>query len=382
MWNGKKVVGIIAEYNPMHNGHIYLIEQAKIRYQADYVVVVMSGDFVQRGEPAILNKQVRASIALEHGVDLVLENPIICCTANMPDLIHSAISIFSRLGIVDCIAFGSECGSIEFLMDIASFMCTDTYHYQVVTYKKAGLSSDEARNNACCLLLQKYSDACNLNSPNNLVACYIIKEIITQKSNIEPITIRRVGQGYFEESFDGNNIQFISSSALRKLLYENKKISNAQLQSYMPISFENLVLQKDISFVFFQDLEKMIWKVKDTFKTDYLSTIYGAREIDLVDFSRYISCKVKSIAYGGKKFVKYKRFLIRALLGITSDCVENSIANSANFKPNILGVHPRMKTVLEWIETIDYEKNIIDSEIRLKSEDLYKMIKCKKGGQK
>ena len=103
-----KVIGIVAEYNPFHNGHLYHIEQAKKQTGADYVVVILSGNFVQRGTPAIIDKYSRTKMALENGADLIFELPVIYATASAEAFAFGAVSILDKLGIVNSLVFGSE----------------------------------------------------------------------------------------------------------------------------------------------------------------------------------------------------------------------------------------------------------------------------------
>ena len=105
-----KIVGLITEYNPFHNGHLYHIEKAKEITGADFVIVVMSGDYVQRGAPAIMPKHLRAEIALEAGVDLLFELPVCYAVGSAEYFAKGAVSLFERLGCIDSICFGSECG--------------------------------------------------------------------------------------------------------------------------------------------------------------------------------------------------------------------------------------------------------------------------------
>ena len=114
-----KVVGLIAEYNPFHNGHAYHIRKAKAVTGADYCIVVMSGNYVQRGTPAVISKYDRTRMALESGADLVLELPVSFSTASAELFAKAAVSLLDHTGIVDCLCFGSECGEIGPLQQIA-----------------------------------------------------------------------------------------------------------------------------------------------------------------------------------------------------------------------------------------------------------------------
>ena len=117
-----KVVGIIAEYNPFHRGHEYQIRYAKETLGADYVVIAMSGDFVQRGAPALMEKHVRAEMALLGGADLVLEMPLQTATASAEGFAAGGVSLLDGLGVIDELCFGSECGDTEILMDVAEIL--------------------------------------------------------------------------------------------------------------------------------------------------------------------------------------------------------------------------------------------------------------------
>ena len=130
-----KVVGLIAEYNPFHKGHQYHIEQAKMLTGADCAVVVMSGDFVQRGEPAIMPKHLRAKSALHCGADLVIELPVSYATGSAEQFAFGAVSILEKLGVIDSICFGSECGDLETLSDIANILSNESEEYKTILQK-------------------------------------------------------------------------------------------------------------------------------------------------------------------------------------------------------------------------------------------------------
>lgn len=115
-----KIVGLITEYNPFHNGHLYHLQKTKEITGADAVIAVMSGNYVQRGAPAIMPKHIRAEVALEAGVPLVLELPVCYACGSAEYFAEGAISILEKLGCIDAICFGSECGDLNILERIAS----------------------------------------------------------------------------------------------------------------------------------------------------------------------------------------------------------------------------------------------------------------------
>ena len=217
-------VGIIAEYNPFHNGHAYHIQQAKALTGADFAIVVMSGDFVQRGEPAIFNKYLRTRMALSCGADLVLELPSVFATSSAEDFALCGIALLHRLGIVDSVCFGSEAGDLPLLRLAAEFLLKEPEHYRCLfkEYLKQGLPFPKARMEAVLSCL-KGSDSFStglrtqleqiLGSPNNILGIEYLKALSRLKSPIHPVTIPRKGQGYHSTDLTS---PMASASAIRK----------------------------------------------------------------------------------------------------------------------------------------------------------------------
>ena len=134
-----KIAGIIAEYNPFHNGHLYQIEQTRKITNADYIIVVLSGDFVQRGVPAIIDKYTRTQMALENGADLVLELPVVYSTGSAEFFAMGAVSLLDKLGCVDFLCFGSEWGQLKPLSLIASLLLEEPEAYRTHLQHKGRL---------------------------------------------------------------------------------------------------------------------------------------------------------------------------------------------------------------------------------------------------
>ena len=145
-----KIVGLITEYNPFHNGHLYHLQKTKEITGADAVIAVMSGNYVQRGAPAIMPKHIRAEVALEAGVPLVLELPVCYACGSAEYFAEGAISILEKLGCIDAICFGSECGDLNILERIASITADEPAEYRAFLQEelKNGLSYPKARQNA------------------------------------------------------------------------------------------------------------------------------------------------------------------------------------------------------------------------------------------
>ena len=194
-----KTVGIIAEYNPFHNGHKYQIEKAKELTGADYCIVVMSGNFVQRGTPAIMDKYLRTKAALMCGADLVIELPVHYAAASAEYFASGAVTILDRLGVTDCLCFGSECGNIEILSDISDVLISESDEFKNVLKQrlKEGIPYPKARNDAICSAAPHLTEHLDvLSYPNNILGLEYIKALKKRKSNIVPYTVSRIGAGY------------------------------------------------------------------------------------------------------------------------------------------------------------------------------------------
>lgn len=211
-----KTVGIIAEYNPFHNGHKYQIEQAKKITGADYCVVVMSGDFVQRGTPAVMDKFLRTKAALMCGADLVIELPVHYATASAEYFASGAVSILDKLGVIDSLCYGSECGDIEILSAISDVLISESEEFKSALKQalKKGDSYPKARNYALSAAAPHLAEHLEvLNHPNNILGLEYLKALKKRKSNIAPYTITRIGSDYHDADL---NVSYSSALAIRE----------------------------------------------------------------------------------------------------------------------------------------------------------------------
>ena len=226
------VCGIIAEYNPFHNGHQYHLNNAKKQSEADYTVVVMSGDFVQRGTPAIMDKYTRTEAALRSGADLVLQLPTYYAAGSAEFFSSGAISLLDKLGVVTHLCFGSECGDVQLLSKLASIYVNEPKEFQdsLRVKLKSGLSFPVARAAALLEVYPEFSASLSvLSSPNNILGIEYIKALLKRKSSMEPLTITRSGAGYHDRELDSS---FSSATAIRHAI-ENG-ISPEHLKSQIP----------------------------------------------------------------------------------------------------------------------------------------------------
>lgn len=206
-----KIIGIVAEYNPFHNGHLYQIHQTKAALKPDGVVAIMSGNFVQRGQPAFYNKWLRTEAAIASGVNLVLELPTYYATSSAETFAHGAIHLLNQTGIVTHLSFGSESDDLDTFKRIA-----DTLSHEPPLYKEAlkealshGHSFPKAREYAIKSSMGISED---LNKPNAILAIEYLKSLQRCNATIEPFVVKRMGSGYHDREL---NTTLASATAIR-----------------------------------------------------------------------------------------------------------------------------------------------------------------------
>lgn len=215
-----KAAGVIVEYNPFHNGHLYHLQQTKEVTKADVVVAVMSGYFLQRGEPALVSKWARTKMALKSGVDLVVELPYAFSTQKAEVFANGAISILEALN-VDEVCFGSESGDISSFISTVSAMEKNktAFDQLVLKYSKEGNSYPKAASLAYQALNMSH-ELVDLSRPNNILGYHYVKAVADQYAHIKPTTITRTGANYHDEHFGSPTIA--SATSIRKALFSNE----------------------------------------------------------------------------------------------------------------------------------------------------------------
>lgn len=233
-----KILGIIAEYNPFHNGHAFHIEEALKTSNCDAAVVIMSGDFVQRGEPAIFPKHLRAEMALSEGASVVLELSACFACGSAEYFAQGAVSILNSLGCIDALCFGSESGCIHELQEIAKILAEEpiAYREHLQTFLRQGMSYPFARQNAFAKYTENENFSKILTEPNNILGIEYLKALYKLGSNIETFTITRKGAGYHETDLQE---QFSSASAIRARLTRELPVS--AIKEQMPASTYELI---------------------------------------------------------------------------------------------------------------------------------------------
>ena len=341
------IVGLITEYNPFHNGHLYHIQEAKRVAKADAAVVIMSGNFVQRGAPAIMPKHLRAKSALLSGADLVLELPVCFATGSAEFFAMGAIALLDSLGCVDSICFGSECGDSEILGKIAKILSEepDDYKKALQNALRKGMSFPQARQHA----LQEYfinnhfdanALADVLSQPNNILGIEYMKALYQRNSSMKAYSIRRIGAGYHESELTE---KYSSASAIRQSLAKDSLSESIYRQ--LPFAAQTIMKETfDMRYPVYANDFSLILKYKLLQETKKSLTSYMDVSEDLAnriinlrnDFQSFDdfcdALKTKDMTYA-----RISRGLLHILLNIRTEHLANYKKNGYCHYAHILG---------------------------------------------
>ncbi len=360
-----RVLGIIAEYNPFHNGHLYHIAKSKEETGAQYVVAVISGNFVQRGNTSIVNKWVKTRMALSNGVDLVIELPTIYSTSSAENFAEGAIKILNSLGIVDTISFGMEAKDISTLNNIANVLYTEPKEYvTMLTHElKKGNSFPKARENALMMYLNDIKRYANVMAgSNNILGIEYLKALKKTKSTITPVGIKREKVLYNDKYIVD---EFASATAIRKMLM-TKELND--IRKVMPRSSYLLLGEelKDGHYVI--DISRFEREILYTLRKMTVQEI-----ANLPDVSEGLENSIKNAADSCNtldeliNIVKTKRFtqtriqriLIYSLLGITKKQMETSKKITPYVR--VLGFDNKGKELISEMMNINPKLNVVTS---------------------
>ncbi len=262
-----RVCGIIAEYNPFHSGHAYQLRQAKAISGCDYVIVAMSGDFVQRGAPALLDKYVRARMALLHGADLVLMLPVAGSCSSAQEFARSGVAALRSTGVVDTISFGCEDLSIcsDSFQSLARAMNTETPKFQKTLQNALakGLSYGSARMSALQACCGSLADLSLLNQPNNMLAFEYMRAIAEFGDSFALAPILRRGEHHETEASDTlNKASYYSAGRIRRLLLDGyaDAIDMLRADGQLPMECADLLSAygRDYAFLSTQDFSAQL----------------------------------------------------------------------------------------------------------------------------
>lgn len=403
-----KAVGLVTEYNPFHNGHLYHLNKAMELTGADISVAVMSGDFVQRGEPAVLDKYTRASMALNSGVNLVVELPVNYAVSSAESFAAGALKVLDYIK-ADSIAFGSESGDIERLSKLANILCDneDVLYKEISKYTANGISYAAARQKVVEKLMDK-DTAAMLTSSNNILAVEYLKAIIKNNYAIKPYTVQRQGDAYNDTDIRSD---YASATALRG----NLKTDN--ISKYIPVK-AGLILSSNTNYIYPDDItEALFTRLLDIlFVSNYDKNVFIENVMQYPDVSKEIAGRLYKSAmdmitrtvpqWAGSKYdgafsfgslcehiktkevplSRIKRALIRIMLGLDNKHMEK-YDNSPYIR--VLGFDKKGQEYLSYIrktvevplitKTADYKEMLLDD---IHAANIYNTIIAGKYGVK
>lgn len=353
----KKVLGIIAEYNPFHNGHLYHLNESKKLTNSDITVAVIGGNFTQRGDTSIIDKWSKTKMALENGVDLVIELPTIYSISSAENFANGAIKILNSLGIVDYISFGTECADISILKDIALLLAEEPplFKSTLSSYLNEGLSFPLARQKAIETFFNNDPKYLNIiSSPNNILGIEYLKALKSVSSNITPVCISRSKTNYNDNVCLEN---IASATAIRQaILNDNKDLGNLMPKESFHIleskkndfvssisCFEKEILYKfrTMSIVDIQNLPDVSEGLEFSLKTASLQANTLSSFFENVKSKRYTLTRLQRIClYAILNISKYDMDISRnnipyvRILGF-NDVGKSILSDIKEFNPNI-----------------------------------------------
>ncbi len=360
-----KVLGIVAEYNPFHNGHLYHINESKKITGSTYTVAIMSGNFTQRGDTTIINKWSRAEIALKNGIDLVIELPVLYAISSAENFADGAIKILNSLNIVNYISFGAEIADIERLNTIAEILNNEPkkYKYFLVKELQKGLSYPKAREQALLSYLNNDKNYLNIiSSPNNILGIEYLKALKKYNSNIEPIAIPRLEKKHNDLNYSNN----IASSTTIRNIIRSQKFDIAQ--KLMPkFSFFNILKNIEIGNII-SDL--CVFEHLIIYKLRTMSTYEISLLPDVTEGLEFLIKKAANSCNNIKEFiniVKSKRYtstrINRILLYALLNVYKSDIDLSKKVQPyiRVIGFNKNGKSLISQISKSNPDLNIITS---------------------
>lgn len=317
------ILGIVAEYNPFHNGHLHHIQESKKLTDSDFCVAVISGNFTQRGSTSLINKWEKTKMALLNGVDLVIELPVLYSISSAENFADGAIKILNSLGIIDYLSFGAETADIPTLETIANVLYAEPKEYKSLLSHELekGISFPKARENALMMYLNDIRKFAKIvSSPNNILGIEYLKALKKYNSNITPIAIPRFEAEYNSSCFSNN---IASSTAIRNLV-KNKSfdiIKRLIPSSSFSILMDNIknghivedinIFEKEIIYILRKMTTEEISNLPDVSEGLEFSIKNASNSCNsIVEFLNIISSK----RYPSTRF---QRILLYALLDIT-----------------------------------------------------------------
>ena len=362
-----KVLGIVCEYNPFHNGHLYHIIQSKKITGADYTIAIMTGNFAQRGDVSLVDKWSKTEMALLAGVDLVIELPVLYSVSSAENFADGAIKILNSLGIVDNISFGSETSDINLLDRIAEVLCNEPKEYKnILSHELSkGISYPKARENALMMYLNDVRRFANvMSSPNNILGIEYLKALRKSRSTILPVCIPRVGAGHNDTTYSKN---IANATTVRNLVATNQYDSLA-FKRLVPISTYSILTENIKKGHVITGLTNYEKEILYTLRRMSISEI-----ANLPDVSEGLEYKIKNAAnscnslieffniVSSKRYTKTRisRILVYSLLGITKKDMQLSKTTTPYVR--VLGFNRNGQELLSMISRANPKLPLITS---------------------
>lgn len=329
----KKVIGIIAEYNPFHNGHIYQIKKIKENYPNSIIIVCTSSSFTQRGELSILNKWEKTKVSLLNGVDIVIELPYVYSTQSSDTFAKYGVSLLEKLHI-NYLCFGSESNDTTKLLDAAKTQINNIeFDNKVKFYMKEGYNYPTSLNNALKELINY-----DIKEPNDLLAISYIKEIINNNYNIEVFNIKRTNS-YHDLDLDN---KIVSASNIRNKLLENKNIKDK-----VPKETYDILKNKSLENKYFEFLKYKIISETDLEKYVDVDEGLNVRIKKYINKSKSLDELIMNIKTKRYTYNRISRMLNHILCSFTKE--ENDKIKKLEYI-RILGFNENGRTYLNEIK--------------------------------
>ncbi|WLD95046.1 nucleotidyltransferase [Alkalihalobacillus sp. AL-G] len=349
-------LGLIVEYNPFHNGHFYHLQEAKKKSEAELAIAVMSGNFLQRGEPAMVSKWTRTEMALRSGVDVVVELPYAYATQRADQFAFGAVAILDAL-LCRRIIFGSESGEIEPFLNTVSFIEQNErmYNERIQAQIQSGLSYPSAASRAFLEIPERPETTVDLSKPNNILGFHYINAIRKLNSSIIPETIKRTGAGYHDKENTSNTIA--SATGIRSKLIEHQEPLSSISELVPPATNDSLT--KHLSaYQQFQSWEKYFPLLKYRLFTSTpseLSSIYECVEglenrlLDLIKESESFHDFLNSVKTKRYTWTRLQRLCTHILTNTHKSVMEKATLSGPSYV-RLLGMSPTGQQYLSQIK--------------------------------
>ena len=361
-----RVVGIVTEYNPLHNGHEYQIKQARERYDADYIIVLMTGNFNQRGMPAIISKEKRADFAIQAGADLVFEFPTSYSLEDVPTFAYCAVSILNQLKIVTDMLFSSELGSLDDLVKMSEIIISEKYSHMLGTLNDVSAPSLKRREAFMKLGFENYASV--INNPNNLFAVYFIAALKKTNSSIKPLTIKRIGDGYWDSKISiSDDKVYASATAVRNYLETGEKT-----RGEFPLVIKNAVPQYVYDRLYAEWMKSYPISREDFWPEiiDSIEKLDSEKIAEISGMNLELAKSIKDAIYHIKSYeelvqylqqkhphVNFHRRLFRILTRQFQNDIDSYILSGPALYSNVLANSVKGSVLLDWLKGNDVKGN-------------------------